>query len=113
MNNEHTQSMAVYIFQKWHKYFYNAIANSFAVINMPISGGATFCAVASLSLMGELESVLSHKERERLVRWCVSRQKAGFQGRTNKQPNASYCFWLAAALKVHIIFSRILFLYVE
>ena len=63
-------------------------------------GGATYCAVASLSLLDRLHSTLSSVETERLKRWCLHKQEAGFLGRTNKTADASYSFWIGATLQV-------------
>ena len=40
-------------------------------------GGSTFCAVASLKLMGKLDRI---PRRNDLVDWCIARQVGGFQG---------------------------------
>lgn len=40
-------------------------------------GGSTYCAVASLQLLGVQDAVL---DRDRLLRWCVNRQAKGFHG---------------------------------
>lgn len=63
-------------------------------------GGSTFCAVASLSLMGKLESALSRKEKDLLVRWLLLKQKGGFAGRPNKDDDTCYSFWIGSALKL-------------
>lgn len=63
-------------------------------------GGHTFCAVASLSLMGTLHSVLSRKQLDGLRRWCIMRQESGFQGRPNKPVDTCYSFWVGATLKI-------------
>ncbi|KAM7285872.1 geranylgeranyl transferase type-1 subunit beta [Ixodes scapularis] len=63
-------------------------------------GGSTFCAVASLSLMGKLESTLSERQLNRLSRWCLFRQQSGFQGRPNKPIDTCYSFWVGAALEL-------------
>jgi len=65
-------------------------------------GGSTFCAVASLKLMGQLEHVLI---RDRtwfwsLVRWCVARQIKGMQGRPNKNEDTCYSYWIGGALSL-------------
>ena len=63
-------------------------------------GGSTFCAVASLVLMGQLEA-LPHTHLEGLKRWCVGRQITGFQGRPNKPVDTCYSFWIGASLEVN------------
>ena len=68
------------------------------------SGGSTFCAVASLSLMGRLDSAFSPEERRGLARWCLRRQVTGFQGRPNKPSDTCYSFWIGASLEVLAVF---------
>ncbi|KAK2163207.1 hypothetical protein NP493_1477g00021 [Ridgeia piscesae] len=63
-------------------------------------GGSTFCAVASLMLMGRLHSTLTPRQREHLKRWCIMRQQTGFQGRPNKPADTCYSFWVGATLKL-------------
>ncbi|CAN8005327.1 unnamed protein product [Ixodes hexagonus] len=63
-------------------------------------GGSTFCAVASLSLMGKLDSVLTERQLNQLRRWCLFRQQSGFQGRPNKPIDTCYSFWVGAALEL-------------
>ena len=64
-------------------------------------GGSTYCAVAALALMGEQNSFLKSDDRYfKLVRWCIHRQKSGFQGRRNKVPDTCYSFWVGATLKM-------------
>jgi geranylgeranyl transferase type-1 subunit beta len=69
---------------------------------MTIAGGSTFCAVASLVLMGRLHDVLSPREIEGIRRWCLFRQQTGFQGRPNKPVDTCYSFWVGATLEVHL-----------
>nr|XP_050044763.1 geranylgeranyl transferase type-1 subunit beta-like [Dermacentor andersoni] len=63
-------------------------------------GGSTYCAVASLVLMGQLHSALSEQQLRSLQRWCLNRQLTGFQGRPNKPIDTCYSFWVGAALKL-------------
>lgn len=74
-------------------------------------GGSTFCATASLSLMGKLEEVLEEdlggggngREdtwRNELIRWCVSRQVRGMQGRPNKHEDTCYSYWIGGSLRL-------------
>lgn len=63
-------------------------------------GGSTFCALATLSLMGRLDSTFSLEERKKLGRWCLRRQQTGFQGRPNKPPDTCYSFWVGASLEL-------------
>lgn len=64
-------------------------------------GGSTYCAVASLSLLDKLKTVLDEKKSKTLERWAVNRQtNGGFQGRPNKDPDTCYSFWLGATLSI-------------
>ena len=71
-------------------------------------GGSTYCAVASLFLMGELNNELGSVKdsldtctaREELIQWCVFRQKQGLQGRPNKNEDTCYSFWIGACLAI-------------
>lgn len=63
-------------------------------------GGSTYCACASLKLMGKFDEVLSEKEIKDLQHWCVHRQRVGFHGRANKDDDTCYSFWLGATLKM-------------
>ncbi|XP_048384229.1 geranylgeranyl transferase type-1 subunit beta [Stegostoma tigrinum] len=67
-------------------------------------GGSTFCAIASLCLMGKLKEVFSEKELNRIRRWCIMRQQNGFHGRPNKPVDTCYSFWVGATLKLLQIF---------
>lgn len=70
-------------------------------------GGATYCAIASLLMLGHIKvdpisskassSVLDVKA---LIKWCIQKQtqSGGFQGRANKDPDACYAFWVAGSL---------------
>ncbi|XP_073243213.1 geranylgeranyl transferase type-1 subunit beta-like [Porites lutea] len=68
-------------------------------------GGSTFCAVASLVLMNQLDSSLVADELEQIKRWCLFRQKSGFQGRPNKPVDTCYSFWVGASLELLGAFS--------
>ncbi|KAI8388720.1 terpenoid cyclases/protein prenyltransferase alpha-alpha toroid [Radiomyces spectabilis] len=61
-------------------------------------GGSTFCGVGALTLMNHQQDGLLNKEK--LIKWCVSRQSSGFEGRPNKKADTCYCFWIGATLKV-------------
>lgn len=64
-------------------------------------GGSTYCAIASLSLLNKLDSVLNENKSKILERWAVNRQvNGGFQGRPNKDPDTCYSFWLGATLSI-------------
>lgn len=58
-------------------------------------GGCTYCALASLKMIGKLDDLPS---RERLVNWCVKRQQVGFQGRIEKDEDSCYSFWVGGSL---------------
>lgn len=63
-------------------------------------GGSTFCAVASLFLMNELDNVLTNERLDRLRRWCLMRQDGGFHGRPGKLSDTCYSFWIGAILRL-------------
>ncbi|EOA28924.1 hypothetical protein CARUB_v10025181mg [Capsella rubella] len=72
-------------------------------------GGATYCAVASLRLMGFIgvdllssDSSSSVIDPSLLLNWCLQRQAndGGFQGRTNKPSDTCYAFWIGAVLRL-------------
>lgn len=75
---------------------------------MESHGGSTYCAVAALKLMGELDVLDTDGggwRRRRLVQWALERQvsqpiPAGFQGRLNKDPDSCYSFWVGASLAI-------------
>lgn len=67
-------------------------------------GGYTFCAVASLAILGALDEI----DIERLIEWCAARQcdkERGFCGRSNKLVDGCYSFWVggvAAILEAYL-----------
>ncbi|KAK2976842.1 hypothetical protein RJ640_009293 [Escallonia rubra] len=72
-------------------------------------GGATYCAVASLQLMGYIEDGLLSKRASSciidvplLLNWSLQRQAAdgGFQGRPNKPTDTCYAFWVGGVLRI-------------
>ncbi|KAM3345307.1 geranylgeranyl transferase type-1 subunit beta [Capsicum galapagoense] len=73
-------------------------------------GGATFCAVASLRLMGLIEDDILSKNASSclinvplLLDWSLQRQAdtdGGFQGRLNKPTDTCYAFWVGGVLKI-------------
>ncbi|KAK7295709.1 hypothetical protein RJT34_18620 [Clitoria ternatea] len=72
-------------------------------------GGATYCAIASLRLMGFIEdNILSSCASSSLIDvpllldWILQRQGAdgGFQGRPNKASDTCYAFWIGAVLRI-------------
>eukprot|EP01017_Pseudomicrothorax_dubius_P008079 TRINITY_DN12621_c0_g1_i2.p1 TRINITY_DN12621_c0_g1~~TRINITY_DN12621_c0_g1_i2.p1 ORF type:complete len:216 (+),score=40.15 TRINITY_DN12621_c0_g1_i2:89-736(+) len=60
-------------------------------------GGATYCAVASLQLLGRLDEL---PNKGRLINWLTTRQVNGVNGRVNKVPDSCYSFWVGAALRM-------------
>lgn len=64
-------------------------------------GGSTFCAISALTLMGRAEDVLAEDGwRDELIRWCVSRQLGGLQGRPNKVEDTCYSYWIGGTLRL-------------
>ncbi|KAL4621164.1 hypothetical protein ACB092_06G208600 [Castanea dentata] len=72
-------------------------------------GGATYCAVASLRLMGFIgDDPLSNSATSSIVNvplllsWILQRQatNGGFQGRPNKDSDTCYAFWVGATLRI-------------
>ncbi|KAI3838396.1 hypothetical protein MKX03_000640 [Papaver bracteatum] len=72
-------------------------------------GGATYCAVAALRLMGFIEDDVLSKgttssviDVQSLLEWCLQRQAidGGFQGRANKATDTCYAFWIGGILRV-------------
>eukprot|EP00262_Sarcandra_glabra_P015816 TRINITY_DN496_c0_g6_i1.p1 TRINITY_DN496_c0_g6~~TRINITY_DN496_c0_g6_i1.p1 ORF type:complete len:432 (-),score=56.79 TRINITY_DN496_c0_g6_i1:286-1581(-) len=72
-------------------------------------GGATYCAVAALQLMGFIEDNLLSKctsssiiDAPLLLQWCLQRQAVdgGFQGRPNKASDTCYAFWVGGVLRI-------------
>jgi geranylgeranyl transferase type-1 subunit beta len=61
-------------------------------------GGATYCAIAALFLMKQLPTALTAMERQTLLNWCFRREQAGYEGRTSKDPDTCYCFWVGATI---------------
>ncbi|KAK1591410.1 hypothetical protein Q3G72_007328 [Acer saccharum] len=73
------------------------------------TGGGTYCAVASLQLMGFIEDDILSKtvsssgiDVSLLLNWCLQRQAVdgGFQGRANKPSDTCYAFWIGAVLRI-------------
>lgn len=60
-------------------------------------GGATYCALASLSLFNRLDSL---PDPPRCVRYLVNLQMQGFVGRTNKSQDTCYTWWVGASLRI-------------
>ena len=61
-------------------------------------GGATYCAVAALTLIGA-----PIPEPELLARWCLFQQSqgdGGLSGRCNKVSDTCYSFWIGGTLQM-------------
>ena len=63
-------------------------------------GGSTYCALAAAELFG-CQTQLRGAMFSPLLRWLQQRQSSGFNGRTNKDVDSCYSFWIGASL--HII----------
>ncbi|XP_075257510.1 geranylgeranyl transferase type-1 subunit beta-like [Convolutriloba macropyga] len=63
-------------------------------------GGCTYLALASLKLLGKLDTSLSEKDRNQLIQWLVGRQSHGFNGRPAKDSDTCYFFWVGASLSI-------------
>ncbi|KAE8669256.1 putative Pentatricopeptide repeat-containing protein [Hibiscus syriacus] len=69
-------------------------------------GGDTYCAVASLRLMGYIEDDLLSKKCYIFYHKCVVIARlaqaidGGFQGRANKSSDTCYAFWVGAVLRI-------------
>lgn len=86
--------------EKVKKFIHSCQTYDGGISQMPYQeshGGSTYCAVASLALMGNVEII----DKRRLIKWCLERQVTGFQGRANKDCDTCYSFWIGSALKVH------------
>lgn len=65
-------------------------------------GGSCYTAVASLVLMGRLDEVLGSSEKAALQAWLEQRicLEGGYNGRTNKETDSCYSFWVGATLQL-------------
>ncbi|EPS66724.1 hypothetical protein M569_08052, partial [Genlisea aurea] len=66
-------------------------------------GGATYCAVASLKLMGLFDEALGGSSSATLLLdWCLQKQceGGGFQGRSNKPADTCYAFWIGSVVRM-------------
>ena len=62
-------------------------------------GGYTYCAVASLAILGQLDKI----DVERLMEWCSARQYAeemGLSGRSNKLVDGCYSYWVGGTVAI-------------
>lgn len=107
-----------YILQDWSgmdvertiSYIMRSMSYDYGIAQAPeleSHGGTTFCAVATLALMDQLDTCFTHKQLDGLRRWGLSRQISGFQGRPNKSVDTCYSFWVGAALKILGVFDMI------
>ena len=62
-------------------------------------GGSTYCAVATLSMLGVLPT-LEPKVREKCQKWLSFKLDESFHGRPNKQDDTCYTWWVGGALKL-------------
>ena len=84
------------------QYILNCITYEGGISLIPDSeahGGSTYCGVASLVLMNKLATV-PIITIESLKYWCISRQIFGYQGRTNKDADSCYSYWIGSTLKL-------------
>lgn len=80
-------------------------------------GGSTYCAIASLALMGRLDEIgfygltaedsVGYNQHpkiddngKKLLNWLINKQVSGFCGRTNKYQDSCYSWWVGAALQI-------------
>eukprot|EP00794_Sanderia_malayensis_P009861 gene9860-10871_t len=92
------------------KYIRNSLSYDHGIGQGPgleAHGGSTYCALASLVLLNKLQSTFNEKQIDDIKRWCLFRQKSGFQGRPNKPVDTCYSFWVGASLKLLGIFDMI------
>lgn len=65
-------------------------------------GGYTYCAIASLSILGK-EVLLDSIKLDKLIDWIVTKQlrlEGGFCGRSNKLVDGCYSFWVGGLLGI-------------
>lgn len=68
-------------------------------------GGYTFCAVASLGILGALDKI----DLSKVMRWCSQRQyepEKGLSGRTNKLVDGCYSFWVGGTAAILELFGH-------
>ncbi|KCV71696.1 hypothetical protein H696_01119 [Fonticula alba] len=62
-------------------------------------GGSTFCALASLSLMGKLDEALP--DRDHTIQWLIHRQlELSYNGRPHKDEDSCYSFWVGSSIEL-------------
>lgn len=62
-------------------------------------GGSTYCGLAAIVLMNKLKDV-DDELLQKLEDWCMKRQVHGYQGRTNKDADSCYSFWIGGSLSL-------------
>ncbi|KAL4069965.1 terpenoid cyclases/protein prenyltransferase alpha-alpha toroid [Scleroderma yunnanense] len=68
---------------------------------LSVTGGPTYCALASVFL-ADRGNQLTESEVRQTVRWAILNQEpsGGFRGRTSKATDACYSFWCGASLTI-------------
>ncbi|GAM17726.1 hypothetical protein SAMD00019534_009010, partial [Acytostelium subglobosum LB1] len=82
------------------QYIHNSQTYEYGFAQVPgqeAHGGSTYCALASLALMGRLDEL---RNRDRLIQWLANKQLTGFCGRTNKDADTCYSFWVGGSLSI-------------
>ncbi|XP_057813740.2 geranylgeranyl transferase type-1 subunit beta [Cryptomeria japonica] len=78
-------------------------------LGLGLYGGATYCAIATLKLMGYITDdpvskrpTSSIVDLSSVVEWSLQKQTldGGFQGRSNKASDTCYSFWVGGSLKL-------------
>ena len=64
--------------------------------------GQIFCCLASLTILGTLNTILTSSQKERLACWLANRQNVdgGLCGRPNKKSDSCYSWWVCASLSL-------------
>ncbi|WVW81641.1 hypothetical protein I302_103636 [Kwoniella bestiolae CBS 10118] len=62
-------------------------------------GGTTYCSLAALSILHKHAQAPSPESQDTL-RWLISRQIGGFQGRPGKLEDVCYSFWCGGAMSI-------------
>uniref|UniRef100_A0A803N069 Prenyltransferase alpha-alpha toroid domain-containing protein n=1 Tax=Chenopodium quinoa TaxID=63459 RepID=A0A803N069_CHEQI len=107
-DGSHMMVALVYVLV-WNPMAFSFLVNIMYTYDTSDTGGATYCAIASLRLMGFIEDDLLSKgvsssiiDIPVLLDWMMQRQAAdgGFQGRLNKPSDTCYAFWVGGVLKI-------------
>jgi hypothetical protein len=78
------------VFHSWHLHVNASVQ----------TGAATYCAVASLSLLRRLKSTLTQREIEQLYRWCINRLDVESSNQANTSADCTFPFWNLAVILV-------------